>query len=133
MPEQTPIPELPDRAIVMVGRDGEERVYLRDDRGLEVGDDCQWWLVDGTQPVVGYRWSEVEAYGNVVRLFRPEEVAQAVAEAQLVPLGTHLKEPGGWCRSCSIQHSEPEWARIHDQLAEEDAVVRRIGEEDEPC
>lgn len=113
----SPIPPEPQEqaALVMVGPDGEERVYIRDDRGLDLGDDERWWLVDGTKQVVGYRWSEVVAYGNLIRLSRPEEVARAVAGAQLMPLGTHLKEPGGWCRSCSNHHAETEWARIHDQ------------------
>lgn len=49
-----------------------------------------------------------------------DRLAAELKAAQVVPLGEHLKEPGGWCRTHSIQHSEPEWARIHDQLTEED-------------
>lgn len=45
--------------------------------------------------------------------------------AQVIPLGDHLKEPGGWCRTHSIHHSEVEWARIHDQLQREEEGERR--------
>jgi len=56
---------------------------------------------------------------EAILLLPPTEVEAAVARAQLVPVGAHLKELGGWCRTCSVHHSETEWARIHDQVQRE--------------
>lgn len=47
-----------------------------------------------------------------------DEVEAAVAAAQVTPVGTHLMEPGGWCRTCGGAHSHTEWARLHDQESE---------------
>lgn len=44
-------------------------------------------------------------------------VEQARREASVVPVGEHLMEPGGHCRTCGHGHSNTEWARIHDAEA----------------
>ncbi|HEX6681529.1 MAG TPA: hypothetical protein VF062_01955 [Candidatus Limnocylindrales bacterium] len=87
MPEL--MPEPPDKSWVVVGPDGQERAYVRDDRGLRRDDEMRWWLVDGTAQDAGYRWSEVAAYGNVTRLFRQSEVDEAVRDGGYEQIGEH--------------------------------------------
>lgn len=113
-------------AIVLAGEHPDEVVYARHD-AQEPEDPRRWWPLTGAQaePVTWGEVVHVQVAGPdgagwrarpVVRLYRQADVDTAVRAAQVVPLGTHLMEPGGYCRTCGIVHAHTEWARIHDQL-----------------
>jgi hypothetical protein len=117
------MPEPPAPALVLIGSEDNETVYLRDDRGLKPDDLHRWFPLLGDDEGEARTWVWLAEREPVELVRRPDAdrlVADARREAGITPLGEHLKEPGGWCRTHSIQHSEVEWARIHDQLAEED-------------
>lgn len=119
------MPEPADTALVMIGGEDNESVYLRDDRGLQPDDRHRWYplLGDAEGEVRTWEWLAVR---EPVELVRRPDVDRAVAEARrfglnqaVRPIGEHLVETQGYCRTCTSYHSEPEIARLEDRLAEE--------------
>lgn len=124
--------EPPDGAMVLLGEPPLQVVLVRDD--VSANDSARWFppLDQGHEPA---RWDdlissdpdvdvpEVVPHGVdrsvVVRLYTQTDLDLAVAQATVTPVGEHLMEPSGWCRTCGVQHSHVEWARLHDRLEEE--------------
>lgn len=125
MAERDLPPELPNGTYVIltwVGDSGAEHrdVVVREDVHCDPGDPHRWYLAAWDRWL---DWAGLHAEGDVEEVVPRSEVdrlvEQARREASVTPLGTHLKEPGGYCATCGHEHSTTEWARIHDQLTEE--------------
>lgn len=126
-------PPEPESGYVLAGEPATEQVYVRSDSDLSPGDVCRWYEVCG-HDVAGLPWIDVVAphmadpatgvetrrMRPVTQLYTQDQLDAAVAAAQVTPVGGHLKEPGGYCRTCGHAHSHTEWARLHDQATEED-------------
>lgn len=145
MADLTPIPEPPDGTSWLIGEPPVQAYVVRDDASASavrdqdpyrsVADDARWFPADSendgpyvwseiTGPYVGHEDMPIGIDGTkVARLFTQAEVhrlaAEAKATAGLTPVGEHLIEPGGYCRSCGVKHSPEEIARAEDRLAEE--------------
>jgi hypothetical protein len=96
-----------------------------------IPEDAHWWLVH-EEFAPPFTWAELTGDEDparldyllvglnrkaVTRLFTAADLDAAVRAARLTPVGEHLMEPSGYCRTCGIVHSNTEWARLHDQLA----------------
>jgi hypothetical protein len=119
------IPEPPDSALVLVGGEDNETVYLRDDRGLQPDDSHRWFPLLGDDEGEARTWDWL-AEREPVRLYRQAEVDRLVSQARrfglnqaVRPIGEHLVESQGYCRTCGSHHSPEEIARLEDRLAEE--------------
>lgn len=128
MAEQTTVPEPLDGAYVESG----ELLWVRDDVSTDEarrdGDgpawtslpaDARWWLANVPDEPPRC-WSEVAglAPGPARRLYTQVELDAAVEAASYQRVGDHLREPGGYCRTCGEFHAETEWARIAVRAAE---------------
>lgn len=136
MAEQTTIPEPPNGAWVVVG-DDPHVLLIRDDHsareaGYEPG--RRWFYGhDGSEPPLS--WAQLTSPQSVEgwpgadrsviqRVYTQSELEAAVAlarteQAGLRVIGTHIIEPGGWCRTDGTRHSPEEIARLEDRLAAE--------------
>lgn len=131
MADQTLIPEPPDSAWIVVG-DDPLVLLVRDDYSAREGG-CEpghhwfyghdgmkpplsWAQLTGPQPVDGWPGADRSV---VQRVYTQAEVEARVAKARLTPVGEHLIEPGGYCRTHGVKHSPQEIARAEDRLAEE--------------
>lgn len=142
MPES--IGEPSDTAHVLIGEPPLQVLVIRDDASAaamrdtdpDLPQEYRWWLsTDGDGDPLP--WSAIVDSDPdpldglprglnrkaMVRLFTPQELDQAVAEAvarvSARPVGDHLREAGGLCGHCGSWHSPQEWARLEDRLAEE--------------
>lgn len=116
------MPELPDGTYVILTWRGDSGttyrdVAVREDMYCDADDQHRWHLAAWDRWL---DWAELHAEGDVEELVPRSEVDAAVKAAQVVPLGEHLMEPSGYCRTCGIVHAHTEWARIHDRLTEEE-------------
>lgn len=126
MAERELLPEPANGRLVLLTWDRDSgsgrEVLVRDDNSAAPDDPHRWHVPNSDDAWLS--WEGLHAEGDVEELVPRSEVDRLIAEARrdagVLPLGIHLKEPGGWCRTHSIQHSETEWARIHDQLADEE-------------
>lgn len=116
---------------MLVGYPPVAVVYVRHD-AAEDADPRRWWPLvgDDAYPVTWGEVAHVQVAGpdgtrwepqTVTRVYTQADVDAAVEaarrDAQVVPVGEHLMEPGGHCRTCGHRHSNTEWARIHDAEA----------------
>lgn len=93
--------------------------------GWRTGAGGETWCLYGESVPRTWDWLRAEfgdeVLANAQRLYTQDELDQARAEAGIIPVGEHLIEPGGYCRSCTSHHSTVEIARLEDRLAEDGA------------
>lgn len=116
------MPEPPDGAWVVVGEDSLVLLVRDDYSAREAGYEAPYrWFYghDDVEPPLS--WAQVT--GAIQRVYTQAEldtaVAQARAEAGIIPVGEHLIEAGGYCRTCGVLHSTVEVARLEDRLVAE--------------
>jgi hypothetical protein len=132
------MPEPPDAAWVVVG-DDPYVLLIRDDHSAHEGGNPpghHWFLAhDGSEPPLSWgqltgpqpvsRWLGADR-SVIQRVYAQAELDEAVAlarrKAQITPVGEHLIEPRGYCRTCGVRHSTVEIARLEDRLAAETAA-----------
>lgn len=103
-------PEPPDTAIVMVGAEENETVYIRDDRGLKPDDLHRWYPLLGDDEGDARTWEWLAAR-DPVRLYRQAELDQAVADGGYEDIGDHrIGRATGIC----VVHGE--WYQIPAEL-----------------
>lgn len=105
-------------------------VMVRDDtlrREWTTDPEARWFEANsGGEPMT---WDEMcehsdrEGYplAEAVRMVPEAEVARAAAAAGITPVGEHLMELGGYCRTHGVRHSPEEIARAEDRLAKEES------------